>query len=58
MNSTHANPQKAEAGFWKRLVLAAKAMCESDEECLERRVSRLEAEVARLSEIQKQRAKG
>lgn len=25
MNSTHANPQKAEAGFWKRLVLAAKA---------------------------------
>lgn len=41
-------------GFWKRLVLALEAASESDEERLERRVNRLEAEVARLSGLKRQ----
>lgn len=57
MSNIHANPQKTVPGFWKRLVLAAEAMSESYEERLEKRVSRLEAEVARLSAVQKKPAK-
>lgn len=57
MSNIHANPQKAVPGFWKRLALAIEAASESYEERLERRVGWLEAEVARLSEAQKKRAK-
>ena len=48
MSNMQANPQSTTPGFWKRLVLAAEAMCESYEEQLEKRVSSLEAAVAVL----------
>jgi len=57
MSNIHANSQKAVPGFWKRLALAAEAMSESYEERLEKRVSRLEDELARLSALQKKPAK-
>ena len=57
MNNVHANPKKSIPSFWGRLVLAAEAMSESYEERLEKRVSRLEAEVDRLSASQKKGTK-
>lgn len=57
MSNIHANAQKTVPGFWRRLALAIESASESYEERLEKRVGRLEAEVARLSESQKKRAK-
>lgn len=48
MNNMHADRQRTTTGFWQRLAPAREAMGESEEERLEKRVSRLEAEVARL----------
>lgn len=53
MSNIHADPQKTVPGFWTGLALAIEAMSESYEEQLEKRVSRLEAEVGRLSAILK-----
>jgi len=50
MSETSTSARSTVPGFWTRLVLAMEAMGESYEERLEQRVSRLEAEVARLSE--------
>lgn len=58
MSNMQATQQQAVPGFWTRLALALEAMGESEAERLERRVSRLEAEVVRLSAIQKKPAKG
>lgn len=55
MSNMQANPQGMIPGFWKRLALAVKAMGESYEEQLEKRVRSLEAAVARLTEVQKKR---
>ncbi len=53
MSNIHADPQNTVPGFWTRLALAIEAMSESYEEQLEKRVSRLEAEVGRLSAVLK-----
>ena len=57
MSNMQATRQPAVPGFWTRLALAIEAMGESEEERLEKRISRLEAEVVRLSATQKQPAK-
>ncbi|MGH6644761.1 MAG: hypothetical protein ACRED3_18910 [Bradyrhizobium sp.] len=57
MNNIQAHAQKAVPGFWKRLLLVAEETGESYAERLEKRVGRLEAEVERLSAIQKKPAK-
>lgn len=57
MSNMHADPQATTPGFWKRLAFAAEAMGESYIEWLDKRIDRLEAEVARLSEIESKRAK-
>lgn len=55
MSNLQANSRVTIPGFWKRLVLAARAMGESYEEQLEKRVRSLETTVARLAESQQQR---
>lgn len=57
MSAIRAYPQKTAPGFWKKLLLAVEEMSESYEELLEKRISRLEAEVGRLSAAQKKPAK-
>lgn len=59
MSNMQADPQQPVPGFWTRLALAIEAMGESESETdrLEKRVRRLEAEVERLSAIQKKPAK-
>lgn len=57
MSNVNADPQGMKTGFWKKLVLAAEASCESYGERLEKRVGRLEAEVERLLETQEKRLK-
>lgn len=45
MSDIHAKPQQTVPSFWRRLALAVEAMGESHQERLEKRVSRLDAEV-------------
>lgn len=53
MSHTQVSSQKATPGFWKRLALAVETVGVPYEEQLEKRVLRLEAEVARLSAAEK-----
>ena len=53
MNNLPADSKEATTGFWKRLGLAIVTACEPYEEQLERRVSRLEAELTRLADVRK-----
>ena len=52
MTNVPVDPRGTPMGFWKRLARALESMSESVEGQIEERVSRLEAEVARLSKIQ------
>ncbi|MGH8527659.1 MAG: hypothetical protein ACREXY_26630 [Gammaproteobacteria bacterium] len=57
MTDTRAAPQNKDLGFWRRLAYALEPMAEAYEERLERRVRRLEVEVARLSMIPNEQEK-
>lgn len=57
MSNINAKPQDKVPGFWTRLAIALEPLGGSYQEQLERRVRRLETEVARLSGRQERLAK-